>query len=71
MAQLIAPLGTDKTAAATAVSDNGKIVVGISHPDFLDYQDIVTGWNQGKAFAGLKQPGLRSLARFSVIAVSI
>jgi probable HAF family extracellular repeat protein len=63
VAQLIAPLGTDKTAAATAVSDNGKIVVGISHPDFLDYQDIVTGWNQGKAFRWTQATGTQELGQ--------
>ncbi|NOS78637.1 MAG: hypothetical protein HOP35_11895 [Nitrospira sp.] len=63
VAQLIAPLGTDKTAAATAVSDNGKIVVGISHPDFLDYQDIVAGWNQGKAFRWTQATGTQELGQ--------
>lgn len=51
---LISPLGTpptaDTTAAAIGVSDNGKIVVGISNPSFLSYQDVVTGWNPGTAF---------------------
>ena len=51
---LISPLGTpptaDTTAAATGVSDNGKIVVGVSNPTFLSYQDVVTGWNAGNAF---------------------
>ncbi|HMU55782.1 MAG TPA: hypothetical protein PKA61_12300 [Nitrospira sp.] len=51
---LIGPLGSGATAdthaAATAVNDNGKIVVGISHPTFLSYQGVVTGWNSGTAF---------------------
>jgi len=51
---MIGPLGSGTTAdthaAATAVSDNGKIVVGISHPTFLSYQGVVTGWNPGTAF---------------------
>lgn len=50
VAQPIAPLTGDATAAATAVSDNGKIVAGISNPNFLDDQGVVLGWNSGTAF---------------------
>ncbi len=50
VAQTIAPLTGHATAAATAVSDNGKIVAGISNLNFLDYQGVVLGWNSGTAF---------------------
>lgn len=50
VAQLIAPLTGHATAAATAVSDNGKIVAGTSNLNFLDYQGVVPGWNAGTAF---------------------
>lgn len=49
-AQPIGPLPGHTTAAATGVSDNGKILVGISNPNFLQYQGPVLGWNQGTAF---------------------
>lgn len=48
--QPIGPLSGHTVAAATGVSDNGKIVVGISNPSFLQYQGPVLGWNQGTAF---------------------
>jgi probable HAF family extracellular repeat protein len=48
--QSIGPLPGHATAAATGVSDNGKIVVGISNPDFLQYRGPVLGWNGGIAF---------------------
>jgi uncharacterized membrane protein len=48
--QPIGPLPGHTTAAATGVSDNGKIVVGISAPGFLQYQGPVLGWSQGTAF---------------------
>ncbi|GKS57824.1 hypothetical protein YTPLAS18_13510 [Nitrospira sp.] len=48
--QPIGPLPGHTTAAATAVSDNGKIVVGISNSTFLQYQGVVLGWNPGTAF---------------------
>lgn len=50
VAQSIAPLTGHATAAATAVSDNGKIVAGTSNFNFLDYQGVVPGWNSGTAF---------------------
>jgi probable HAF family extracellular repeat protein len=48
--QPIGPLSGHTTATAIGVSDNGKIVVGISNPAFLQYQGPVLGWNQGTAF---------------------
>lgn len=50
VAQPIVPLTGHATAAATAVSDNGKIVAGTSNLNFLDYQGVVPGWNSGTAF---------------------
>ena len=53
----IGPLPGHTRAAATGVSDNGRIVVGISHPDFLQYQGPVpsTG-TRGRPSAGPRQP---------------
>ena len=48
--QSIGPLPGHATAAATGVSDNGKIVVGISNLDFLQYRGPRLGWNGGIAF---------------------
>ena len=50
VARPIGLLTNHLAAAATAVSDNGKIVAGISHPSFQDYQGVVLGWNSGTAF---------------------
>lgn len=59
--QPIGPLPNHATAAATAVSDNGKIVVGISNPEFLQYRGPVLGWNQGTAFRWTAAKGVREL----------
>jgi hypothetical protein len=59
--QSIGPLPGHATAAATGVSDNGKIVVGISHPDFLQYRGPQLGWNQGTAFRWTAANGIREL----------
>ncbi len=65
-AQPIGPLPGHATAAATGVSDNGKIVVGISHPNFLQYQGPVLGWNQGIAFRWTQATGIQDLRQILV-----
>lgn len=64
--QPIGPLPGHATAAATGVSDNGKIVVGISNPDFLQYQGPVLGWNQGIAFRWTQAKGIQDLRQILV-----
>lgn len=59
--QPIGPLPGHATAAATGVSDNGKIVVGISNPDFLQYRGPGLGWNGGKAFRWTQAKGVQDL----------
>ena len=59
--QPIGPLPGHTHAAATAVSDNGKIISGISHPTFLQYQGVVLGWNQGTAFRWTQATGIQDL----------
>jgi probable HAF family extracellular repeat protein len=59
--QPIGPLSGHTHAAATAVSDNGKIIAGISHPTFLQYQGVVLGWNQGTAFRWTQATGIQEL----------
>jgi probable HAF family extracellular repeat protein len=59
--QPIGPLPGHVTAAATAVSDNGKIVVGVSNQSFLQYQGPVLGWNQGTAFRWTQATGIQDL----------
>jgi uncharacterized membrane protein len=64
--QPINPLPTHAAAAATAVSDNGKIVAGISHPTFLQYQGVVLGWNQGIAFRWTQAGGTKELRQLLI-----
>ena len=59
--QPIGPLPGHLTAAAIAVSDNGKIVVGISHPTFLQFQGVGLSWNQGTAFRWTQAKGIQEL----------
>ena len=59
--QPIGPLPGHATAAATGVSDNGKIVVGISNPDFLQYRGPGLGWNVGIAFRWTQAKGIQDL----------
>lgn len=65
-AQPIGPLPGHTAAAATGVSDNGKIVVGISNPNFLQYQGTVLGWNQGIAFRWTQAKGIQDLRQILV-----
>ena len=64
--QPIGPLSGHTTAGATGVSDNGKIVVGISNPDFLQYRGPVLGWNQGTAFRWTQATGTKDLRQILV-----
>jgi probable HAF family extracellular repeat protein len=64
--QPIGPLPGHRAAAATAVSDNGKIVVGISHQDFLQFQGPVLGWNPGTAFRWTQAKGIQDLRQVLV-----
>ncbi|MEK7327450.1 MAG: hypothetical protein AAB217_19575, partial [Chloroflexota bacterium] len=64
--QPIGPIPGHATAAATGVSDNGKIVVGISNPDFLQYQGPVLGWNGGIAFRWTQAKGIQDLRQILV-----
>lgn len=66
ISQPIGPLPTHETAAATAVSDNGKIVVGISHPNFLQYRGPALRWNQGIAFRWTQAKGIQDLRQILV-----
>jgi len=59
--QPIGPLPGHLTAAATAVSDNGKIVAGISHQTFLQFQGVGLSWNQGTAFRWTQAKGIQEL----------
>lgn len=54
------------TAAATGASDNGKIVVGISNQNFLQYQGPGLGWNQGIAFRWTQATGIQDLRQILV-----
>jgi probable HAF family extracellular repeat protein len=64
--QNIGPLPGHTTAAATGVSDNGKIVVGISNPNALQYQGPVLGWGQGIAFRWTEAKGTQDLRQILV-----
>jgi uncharacterized membrane protein len=64
--QPIGPLPGHATAGATGVSDNGKIVVGISNPDFLQYRGPVLGWNSGTAFRWTERTGIQDLRQLLV-----
>ncbi len=64
--QNIGPLPGHATAAATGVSDNGKIVVGISSPNALQYQGPVLGWGQGIAFRWTQAKGIQDLRQILV-----
>ncbi|MGQ0555801.1 MAG: hypothetical protein ACT4PN_07665 [Nitrospiraceae bacterium] len=64
--QNIGPLPGYATAAAIGVSDNGKIVVGISNPNFLQYQGPVLGWGQGIAFRWTQAKGIQDLRQILV-----
>ncbi|MGE3154773.1 MAG: hypothetical protein AB7G48_20020 [Nitrospiraceae bacterium] len=62
----IGPLPGHATAAATGVSDNGKIVVGISHQDFLQYRGVTLGWNNGTAFRWTQAKGIQDLRQILI-----
>lgn len=64
--QNIGPLPGHTTAAATGVSDNGKIVVGISNPNALQYQGPILGWGQGVAFRWTQAKGIQDLRQILV-----
>ncbi|MGE0643971.1 MAG: hypothetical protein AB7P24_09880 [Nitrospira sp.] len=64
--QNIGPLPGHTTAAATGVSDNGKIVVGISNSNALQYQGPVLGWGQGIAFRWTEATGIQDLRQILV-----
>lgn len=64
--QNIGPLPGHTTAAAIGVSDNGKIVVGISNPNALQYQGPVLGWGQGVAFRWTQAKGIQDLRQILV-----
>jgi hypothetical protein len=63
---LIGPLPGHTAAAATGVSDNGRIIVGISTPNFLQYQGPVLGWGQGIAFRWTQAKGIQDLRQILV-----
>ena len=59
--QPIEPLAGHTHAAATSVSDNGKIIAGISHPTLLQFRGPVLGWNPGTAFRWTQAKGVQDL----------
>jgi hypothetical protein len=59
--QPIGPLPGHTQGVATAVSDNGKIVVGISNATLMQYGGPVLGWTQGTAFRWTQATGTKDL----------
>jgi len=59
--QPIALLPGHTQGAATAVSDNGKIVVGMSNATLMQNGGPVSGWTQGTAFRWTQANGTKEL----------
>lgn len=59
--QPIGPLPGHTQGVATAVSDNGKILVGISNATLMQYGGPILGWTQGTAFRWTQATGTKDL----------